>query len=472
MNKTPFEKISLIERLDEDYSNRLKILYSKYKSYIDINYPMDMSDLFFEMLNNNIINFLNQNIEIIKTHESFKVESSFKQQDILKMIEIVLINLLTLHELVLYSNFTEMKNTNMKIFRINSMNPFAKVITNDENLMNNFEESIETKKPKILKKKRGRHTYNKNKENTNTIEKEKDNMDIDHESDINNDINTYNYQNINDKTFNEKNKICRKIILTIEPKVKKKEKNHKIIENAKEKIIDKNNEKKENINKISDISQIIEVKEKEKPNYIIKKPVLVDFIDIELLKKNSLKAVNNIPQKYLLDNKEYNLVKSIYPFQLMYDSNKLLKLLLIRGGISPKYCNILREEIHRILNLEKYKFFGDLMYKNGISKDNFDLIKFEKEFIKPSYLMPFCKEYDISIVFEMFSKDKKKDTYLIGEGENNEKMFLLFGADQEAKIDYFDLDLYWEITEEKKDEKHEYYDKLKNLIIIKGANIK
>ena len=433
---------------------------------------MDMSDLFFEMLNNNIINFLNQNIEIIKTHESFKVESSFKQQDILKMIEIVLINLLTLHELVLYSNFTEMKNTNMKIFRINSMNPFAKVITNDENLMNNFEESIETKKPKILKKKRGRHTYNKNKENTNTIEKEKDNMDIDHESDINNDINTYNYQNINDKTFNEKIKICRKIILTIEPKVKKKEKNHKIIENAKEKIIDKNNEKKENINKISDISQIIEVKEKEKPNYIIKKPVLVDFIDIELLKKNSLKAVNNIPQKYLLDNKEYNLVKSIYPFQLMYDSNKLLKLLLIRGGISPKYCNILREEIHRILNLEKYKFFGDLMYKNGISKDNFDLIKFEKEFIKPSYLMPFCKEYDISIVFEMFSKDKKKDTYLIGEGENNEKMFLLFGADQEAKIDYFDLDLYWEITEEKKDEKHEYYDKLKNLIIIKGANIK
>ena len=194
---------------------------------------MDMSDLFFEMLNNNIINFLNQNIEIIKTHESFKVESSFKQQDILKMIEIVLINLLTLHELVLYSNFTEMKNTNMKIFRINSMNPFAKVITNDENLMNNFEESIETKKPKILKKKRGRHTYNKNKENTNTIEKEKDNMDIDHESDINNDINNYNYQNINDKTFNEKIKICRKIILTIEPKVKKKEKNNKIIENEK-----------------------------------------------------------------------------------------------------------------------------------------------------------------------------------------------------------------------------------------------
>ena len=123
-----------------EYQTRLTNLYINYLAYLNKQTPISYTDFIKNIMSKETQIFTRENHEYINKGYQFDVSSLYNKEEIMITIKILLIDLFLIHDLIYFSNFTEINKNDINI--------------DDPKITKKFFDCKETQKIKNLKKER------------------------------------------------------------------------------------------------------------------------------------------------------------------------------------------------------------------------------------------------------------------------------------------------------------------------------
>ena len=457
-------------------ANKFNQYYFNFKSYMNLDYPYKLEVLLKTVLSKENIRKIRFYQDYIMQKYPSNIETNFDKDNLIFNVEILIVELWTLHELMINSLFIknkEIKNKkdfyfNFELLSINKT-PYEKYsyenkrsnfffnceVINSKNTMPIKTNIIPPNKIVISEKDDKDEDVEMKIENTNENNtKEKNDKDKEQKEleNINNDITTtrplVNNNLIkketenNNKTNNNNNDIALN-------------NNNNLVNNTKTNTL--NNKAKQNNNNNSINNNHYEKKLKKISNSKL-------YFNFDLLVEKSFEVNDPKAFKELsFENYYFSLCKLQTPKKIKKDNNKYLKLLLILSGINFKYHSVIRKEVVD-------EFFVNLAKTPGEDKsetENFKMLYKDNEYLNVCFYYDFCVKYDFCLITNYYDPNTKKIENVVLNDNNNDKLFILLD-----KIDPINLcyDAYV-INDKKVEVPINLQKKFVNLIIEKTGDI-